>query len=469
MRRFAGAFGASLALSAASCFTAPAWAQAAAPAAGATAGSGASAGAGTSAGSATGAGAGSGAGAPTVTTVTPPSTSFPVYPGGIAPTPPGQVLGGGNAQGSSSSRPITGNERDGFDLGKSSAGGGSVRGREDGNILFGGSGVRGAGVRGIGPTRVPNSHLVQKGDTLWDICDYYFHNPYEWPRIWALNPALKNPHWIEPGQNVRLRKGDGDVMGAPTLGLKGRRLDSSSIFVRDTSFVEEGYDYDWGKLEGAREERMFLANDDEVYLRWSKDRQIQPGAEYSIFREVKKTKLGTLVELQGQVTIDTVDTKNKLARGRVHGSVVEIERGAHFGPVPSRFDVVAPTPNEVDKQGELFAAMKPGVLYGQGQIVFVDLGESTGIKPGNTLEVIRRGDGLHRTMPNRSAALRLETGGDRRVLERIPGPDEPTKLKDEIVGTIRVLAVGKRTATCYALESTSELEAGERVMLRKGH
>ncbi len=466
MRRFAGAFGASLALTAGLLSGGTAWAQAAASGSADTgssaAGSGSSAGAGASAGAAS---------APSVTTVTPPSTSFPVYPGAIAPTAPGKVLGGGNVQGSSSSRPITGNERDGFDLGQSSSSGGTVHGSEDSNIMFGGSGVRGEGVRGIGPTRVPNSHLVKKGDTLWDICDYYFRNPYEWPRIWALNPSLKNPHWIEPGENIVLRKGSGGAVigGGPTMGLRGRTVGPKTLFLRDESFVEEGLDFDWGKIEGAREERMFLANDDEVYLRWSKDRDVKPGAEYSIFRDVKKTKLGTLVQLQGQVRIDTVDSKNKLARGRVYGSLIEIERGAHFGPVPSKYEIVSPTPNEVDKEGTLFAAMKPGQLYSQGQIVFVDMGESTGIKPGNTLEVIRRGDGLHRTMPARAAALRLETGGDRRVLERIPRPEEPSKLKDELVGTLRVLAVGKKTATCYALESTSELETGERVILRKGH
>ncbi|RYZ67977.1 MAG: hypothetical protein EOP08_01595 [Proteobacteria bacterium] len=130
---------------------------------------------------------------------------------------------------------------------------------------------------------------------------------------------------------------------------------------------------------------------------------------------------------------------------------------------------MAPVANDVDAEGTLFTALAPGALYGQGQVVFVDLGEGSGLKPGNTLEVIRRGDGYHMTMPSRSAALRIETGGDRRDLERIQKPEEPSKLKDEVVGSIRVLAVGKRTATCYALESTSELEAGERVIVRKGH
>ncbi|RYZ60241.1 MAG: LysM peptidoglycan-binding domain-containing protein, partial [Proteobacteria bacterium] len=369
MRRSMGAFGSSLALGASLLATGPARAQqAATPTAGATPAAGggtsgaAASGAGTS--GSTGGTAGAGAGTGSVV-VTPPSVSYPVYPGGVAPVPAGGVLGGGNVQGSSSSRPITGNEQDGFDLGQRSGGGGTARGSENGNIIFAPNGPRGEGVRGIGPTRVPNSHLVKKGDTLWDICDYYFHNPYEWPRIWSMNPSLKNPHWIEPGQNVLLRKGGGgqnDTVGARGSSLRPQTVHPKAVFMRDETFIEEGNDFDWGKIEGAREERMFLANDDEVYLRWTKDRDIKPGAEYSIFHDVKKTKFGTLVELQGQVKIDTVDTKNKLARGRVHGTTQEIERGAHFGPVPSRFDIVAPVANDVDAEGTLFTALAPGAL-----------------------------------------------------------------------------------------------------------
>src|SRR5262249_19430488 len=45
---------------------------------------------------------------------------------------------------------------------------------------------------------LPPVHLVRRGDTLWDICDRYFHNPWDWPRIWSYNPGLQNPHWIYP-------------------------------------------------------------------------------------------------------------------------------------------------------------------------------------------------------------------------------------------------------------------------------
>ena len=42
-------------------------------------------------------------------------------------------------------------------------------------------------------------HIVQKGDTLWDLGTKYLGNPFAWPQIWELNKWVKDPHWIYPG------------------------------------------------------------------------------------------------------------------------------------------------------------------------------------------------------------------------------------------------------------------------------
>jgi len=52
--------------------------------------------------------------------------------------------------------------------------------------------------------QAPDRYTVQKGDTLWGICDTYFHDPWRWPKVWALNPDVTNPHWIFPGQTIRI-------------------------------------------------------------------------------------------------------------------------------------------------------------------------------------------------------------------------------------------------------------------------
>lgn len=45
----------------------------------------------------------------------------------------------------------------------------------------------------------PNHHVVQKGDTLWDISARFLGKPWLWPEIWQASPQVHNPHLIYPG------------------------------------------------------------------------------------------------------------------------------------------------------------------------------------------------------------------------------------------------------------------------------
>lgn len=63
----------------------------------------------------------------------------------------------------------------------------------------------------------PDRHVVVKGDTLWDISAKFFNDPWKWQQIWGLNKdAIKDPHWIYPGDVVFLDRTTGTLsIGAP--------------------------------------------------------------------------------------------------------------------------------------------------------------------------------------------------------------------------------------------------------------
>lgn len=64
---------------------------------------------------------------------------------------------------------------------------------------------------------VPDRYTVKKGDTLWDISKYFLKDPWLWPEVWHINPAIRNPHLIYPGDVIALTWVD----GKPVLTLEG--------------------------------------------------------------------------------------------------------------------------------------------------------------------------------------------------------------------------------------------------------
>ena len=73
--------------------------------------------------------------------------------------------------------------------------------------------VAAAGRRGD-QSSAPKTYTVKRGDTLWGISAMYLRDPWLWPEIWHVNPAVENPHLIYPGDMLALAYGaDGSAAG----------------------------------------------------------------------------------------------------------------------------------------------------------------------------------------------------------------------------------------------------------------
>lgn len=424
-----------------------------------------------------GTGGGTGGGAPATgggttgpTGGTAPAGPPPVFGPTPAPVPAGGNLGGGNVT-NSSSRPITGpNDRDSFDF---SRGGGTstVHGDANGPIFTGGIKVTGTYDSNA------NIHVVRRGDTLWDICDSYFRNPYQWPRIWSYNPQIQNPHWIYPGDQVKLRPGATNIV-SPTpepqqygsLVDRRRQVPPGTIFLRNEGFIEDEKQIQWGEINGSHADKMFLTDFDEVYLKIEGDHDIKIGQELTVYRPIRSAGGGKIVQIQGTVKVDQWNPEDRVARARVVETLDVIERGARIGPVTRKFEVVPPLRNESDVTARILASVVPHNFYGQNQVVFVDKGEKEGLKPGNRLLLIRKGDSWHRSLPSPGAAKRIALESDSPAqVDSVPRPKSTAELPEEYDGELRVLTVKDHTATCMVTSARREIEQGEEVFARKGY
>lgn len=74
----------------------------------------------------------------------------------------------------------------------------------------------------------PQTYVVKKGDTLWDISGVFLNTPWKWPELWHVNPQVDNPHLIYPGDVLNLVY----INGQPRLVVKRNTDVKLSPYVR---------------------------------------------------------------------------------------------------------------------------------------------------------------------------------------------------------------------------------------------
>lgn len=312
-----------------------------------------------------------------------------------------------------------------------------------------------------GPT--PELHVVRDGDTLWDICDMYYSDPWQWPRVWSYNPAITNPHWIYPGDLVRLREegelamqsqpapdgGAGELAAAPVA----QRRPARGFSLRQLAFVEREQLDSAFTIAGSEEERTMLSFNDVVYLEYPEGNPPQVGNRYAIYSPTETIKhpktgkqLGSFVRVLGDLEVLSVK-QDKRARAIIRGVDDVIERGHRVGQLERTYRDLKTTPNEKNLQGTIVAQLGGDLLIGAREVVFTDIGARHGIEPGNRLYVIRRGDAYP---------------GD--FGEEVGKNDQ--RFPAYAIGEILIVDVGESTSVGLVTLSLQESESGDMVLMR---
>lgn len=137
----------------------------------------------------------------------------------------------------------------------------------------------------------PDTYVVVRGDTLWDIAGRFLERPWLWPEIWQANPQIRNPHLIYPGDLISLAYLDRVAIEPGVRGeapITGIPLSQVEPFLKNLSVVE-GFDH-LPYVVGLEEDRLRGADGQVAYIKGIPG--AQPGQRYAVVRPtVRFTRL----------------------------------------------------------------------------------------------------------------------------------------------------------------------------------
>lgn len=322
-----------------------------------------------------------------------------------------------------------------------------------------------AGVVAAGTT-----HIVVKGDTLWDISGHYLGNPFQWPSVWKLNPQVRDAHWIYPGDTINLEvvTDSGKVKPSPeAIAQEEARRSNDPLSGFDLSPEVSGktivdsstkaIDLVVPPSQSFLDEQLVLlaptlvASDDakpkfQGHVQWDPE----TGRQEVLLGVLLRTDVGSddglkvgdrvlIVEFGDRVATLTVpELKGRLEQARSISVIVEVHPKwallrtekvfgqISLGAVVRPLDL--PKPAHVtkfgavheDKPAKVVANTRPGRTQLPGSYVVVDRGENMGVAQGDIFEFMdapqergisaMRGYGLVvRTTANTSTVLLVGT------------------------------------------------------------
>lgn len=342
-----------------------------------------------------------------------------------------------------------------------------------------------------GAETLPDIHLVRRGDTLWDLCNHYYQNPWAWPKVWSYNPQIANPHWIYPGDQVRLTNPNGSapavlaqrssksIGGAASFINRRPRVPRDTVFLRDQGFLGDPKRDVWGELVGSDEEQMMLSEGNHVILIFRPGVTVEKGQELTVFNSIRQPQdvpgarkpPGEIVAVRGTVKVLDFDPDTRMAKAVLTESVDVIERGAKIGPVGRRFDVVPPRKSHTMVATRVLTSIYPNVYIAQNQIAFLDKGSEDGLEPGDRLFVVRKGDSWRASLTTGSPMTRsraLINSPKSADAEDTPTDGDERNFPPEAVAELRVLRTEKFSSIAMVTQAHREVVSGDLAVSRPG-
>ena len=265
-------------------------------------------------------------------------------------------------------------------------------------------------------------YKIIKGDTLWDISKRDLNDPFMWPAIWKLNKWITNPHWIYPGQIIKIplyllqeeKSGeDGAAESAtasaektfsyqgqpspepPKEEVKKEPTTKYPLVNRNTLMVG-GYIADSipgvGEVDDLSSHQLITGSEDIVYLTTDHPAKVRDKfyvirASKPIKHPITGRKIGYVITIEG--VVEVVKITNCDTTAKIRKSFSEIQEGDRL---ISYYDIESPMTEGHFRtpyiNGMIIATSNNIALQSMLDIVYIDKGCEDGIEAGDMFRTI---------------------------------------------------------------------------------
>jgi len=333
------------------------------------------------------------------------------------------------------------------------------------------------------PTSIPEGvafHIVEKGDTLWDLARRYMGNAYLWPQIWDQNKHVKDAHWIYPGDPLVFPKlalvaekaGEATPPAGPegltepreaAVGAAGAAAGETGasaaaalvpvteeLSLQCAQYVPREREDESLYLLGSElgGDKVALAERDIVYLSKGSNAGVKAGDLYSIHHfaydvhhPVNGHKIGPKIVTLGWLKVILVE--DGVSTAVVEQACYDVHAGDYLTPfqkvnVPmvvrrAPADRLTPPSGKINQF--VVDLQNDAMIAGTGDLVTVNAGSEDGVAPGSVFS-----------------------------LYRIMYPSVPTPRN--VVGELTVVSVREKTATAKVTYASTEIMVGDQAELR---
>lgn len=287
-------------------------------------------------------------------------------------------------------------------------------------------------------------YTVKKGDTLWDLSEQFSDSPWVWPELWGENEQLLNPHWIYPGEKIRIFHMDW---------LDKKKITQKTIVepafyaypqIEQVGFIKKTAIKPVGSIFKVKDDKVMISAGDLVYIREESGVPLIKGDKYMIYRTIypvidKSTNsyIGVQHLIIGQVKI--LKNEQGFVLANVLKSFRMIKKNDYIMPCEKKISFIKLKKSKKGLDGKIILSEEHQIMFGSATIAFINKGNQDDVATGQQYSIYRQEKGM------------IKLSGPKVILP----PDE--------IGTLLVLRTEAKTSTVLITKSERDIEINTRI------